>query len=805
MKRKKSTVLTMSGPRWDAVTVTLFSIFLFFAMNLWTEPAAVGFAFIALVLVIGRTPWRLARERFCVPVLGLLGFMLMNGLAAIYSPFGGSAVRDYRSILPAFALAALVLLRFERRHVRGLLWGVAAVCGVLSLLSTDMACEGALFEGFNNLMARFHAAGMYLDLENTVGRVNGVYNDANVTGSLFALGSLVALYLTQMGQKWWERLLACVLIGVNAVGLLLSVSRGAILCFGVSLLVWLIAAGTVHRIRLFLLMVVSAGACLAAFMPASAAVAPGAVLPNVLAVASGGVIFLLDRFLAEPLARKLAGHGKAVAAVMGSVVAAAGIFVIVALTLTEPYVLGENDFLYRSAVLAPGEYTLSVDWEGSEDQRVVVHSRSRTEALMNQDKYLYDGPLSSAVFTVPDDAERVFFQFWGSPGDIIRSATVSDGTELTTAYKLLPEAITYRMQAGFFQDYSYLVRVQYMKDAWKLFKQSPVIGHGLGSTDNLYPTVQPFPYTSRYAHNHILQVMSDMGLLGLLSLLTLLGGVLWLVVRAVWKDRDPLAAVLLACWVMMNTHSLMEINFSVQPFPCMALVLLLLPVVLYGRPLPGKVTQWGGVGVCLACWLYLGIFGGLLGLRQRVRQESDMLRATSISQLMEALDSYARRDVFDPDPYRLEYVNTALEDTEGLYSGRMLQYVERIRKSGNYPACAGLLYYYYLPAGDFKGLFECSLECLAQRMSYPTVWNEQMEFYRTEVLSAAGETHIEEFAEGMLAFQAYLEEVNGQETRIRKIVLTEENQSFLDTFISAQADGITGGALYRQLTAEPEA
>ena len=148
MKRRRSTAaLSLAGPRWDALMVVLFSIFLFFAMHLWTERASVWFAFIALALCIGRTPWRLARERFCVPVIGFLAFMVLYGAAAIYSPFGGSAAREFAWMLAAFAVAALVLFRFERRHVRGLLWGLAAVSAVVSLLSTDVVCEGPLYGG----------------------------------------------------------------------------------------------------------------------------------------------------------------------------------------------------------------------------------------------------------------------------------------------------------------------------------------------------------------------------------------------------------------------------------------------------------------------------------------------------------------------------------------------------------------------------------------------------------------------------------------------------------------------------------
>ena len=195
------------------------------------------------------------------------------------------------------------------------------------------------------------------------------------------------------------------------------------------------------------------------------------------------------------------------------------------------------------------------------------------------------------------------------------------------------------------------------------------------------------------------------------------------------------------------------------------------------------------------------MFGGLLGLRQTVQRESKMLRASSMDELMSALDSYAKRDVFDPAPYQLEYVATAVEDSSGQYDVKMLEYVEKIRSSGNYPSCSGLPRYYYLPTGDFKGLFECSRECLLQRASYVDVWNGQAEFYREQVLPAAGEAHIDEFAEGVLAFQALLEEVN--QSHLVELDLTEENRAFVDLVVSGTNQGLSGSALYEYLTAAP--
>lgn len=805
MKHKRSSAArTLSGPRGDALAVGLFSVFLFLAMHLWTEQASIWIAFIALALCVGRTPWRLGRERFCVPVLGFTVFMVVYGLSAVWSPFGGTAAREFSWILAAFAVAALVLFRFERRHVRGLLWGLAAVSAVVSLLSTDMACEGPLYDAFLSLTERLGAGVMYADeLENTVGRVNGLYNDANVTGSLFALGALVSLYLVQTGKKWWDRLLACVLVSVSAQGILLSVSRGAMLCFGLALLAWLAAAGKGQRLRLFLLMVISAGVCLAAAVPAMPATAPGETLPLLLSVASGGVIFLLDWAVGERVARLLAGHGKAMAAVGLALGAAVGVFAVAAFTVTEPHTFQGGSRLLRGTNLPAGEYVLSADGDFGEKCRVRVYKTSDAEALLGTSTELYNGPIGNAAFTVPEDSDWVFFGFGGDEGDTIRSVTLSDGTEIPMDYKFLPEEIARRLHRGMFADNSYLRRIQFMKDAWVLFVQSPLVGHGLGASDNLYPAVQPFYYQSRYVHSHVLQIMADQGILGTVPFLVFLGGALWLLLRRLWKEQDALAALLVACWVMMNGHGLMEINFSLQSYQCFAFVLLLLPVVLYGEPLQAAAAKVGGAAVCAVFWVYLAVFGGLLGVRQRVQQESNSLRATSMDQLMAALDSYARRDVFDPAPYQLEYVATAVQDTEGRYELKMLEYVEKIRRSGNYPSCSGLPGYYYLPRGDFEELFACSRECLLQRRSYAAVWNAQMEFYQNEVLPAAGAQNADVFLEGVLAFRELLEETNRD--RIEEVVLTAENQSFVDLAAAAKAQGLSGEALYQYLTAGEEA
>lgn len=789
MRQKRAAALSSAGPRWDKAVTVLFSVFLLFLMHLSTEPFSVAAAFAALALCIGRAPWRLGRERFCVPVLGLLAFMALYGAAAIYSPFGGTAAREFGWALTAFAVSVLVLLRLEKRHIRGLLWGFAAVCGVIGLLCTSSACDGPLFRMFCGLAGFFGVDGVYGGISQVAGRVNGIYNDANVSASILALGTLVSLCLVQTSEDRRQRLAACVLVSVCASGILLSLSRGAVLCFALALLVWLIAAGKGRRLRLFLLMAVSALGTAVFSMLAMSLMSSGSVLPNLLAIAAGGAVFALDWAVGERLTGLFAGHKKALLAAAACFVAAVLAYAVAATQITGAYTM-KGAAIDRALSLAPGTYTASGDWDG--DIYVNVIARSRLEVLQSRGRYtaLYSGFLDGLSFTVTGEEYELTIQLSGEPGCEVRRVVFSDGTELRLGYPLLPESLANRLQGNFFAGNSFLLRLQFDKDAWRIFCQSPLIGRGLGSTDNLYPAVQPFYYTSRYAHNHILQIMANMGLAGLAAFLTFIGGVLWLLVKALRKERDPLAAMLLACWVMMNTHSLMEINFSLQAYQCAAYVLLLAPVILYGEPLSEKGAKSGGAAVCAAAWLYLAAFGGLMGLRQSVQRSSDTLRATSMDQLLNALDGYAKKDVFDPAPYQLEYAATALQEGSGRYDVKMLAYVEKLRTSGSYPGCSGLLEYYYLPAGDFRGLFACSRECLLQRASYEEIWNGQAEFYRTEVLPAAGEENMAEFTEGVLAFQALLTETN--QGRMEEIVLTEENQAFISA--------VCGGASYGELT-----
>lgn len=778
--------------------VCLFSLLLFLAMTVQTGTASMILLAAALVLSIGKVPMRHMRERLSVPVLGLLLFALMNGLAAIYSAFGEYAVGEYYKFVAAFAIAWILLTRFEKKQVRGLLWGLSAVSAMIGLLCVDSAVQGTLFQGFNTLTEALGATFSNLTLTNT-SRVNGIYNDANVSAAILGMGAIISLYLAASEHKLWKRFAACILLGMSAQSFFLALSRGAILCFGLALLVWLIIAQRDERLRLFLLMFFAAAVTVALSIPAMAALNNGGTLPSILTAATGLGIFIVDFAISAPLTRMLAGKGKMIAVVAAVIAVAVGVYVFKAFTTTGPYTFTGEAYFDRTLDLEAGDYTLYGDCD--RELTLVVYAQDDKDRINGTTPNLYVGLLSGAAFTVPEgETVRTTIRFYSDEGEgTIRNLTLSDGTEVPLDYPLLPSFVAVRMQDSLMSSSSFTLRVQFMKDALVLFQQSPIIGHGLGSTEGLYTSVQPYFYQSLYVHNHILQVMSDMGLLGLIGFLGLMVGVLWLLLKAVRKNRDPLAAMLLSCWVMMNTHSLMEINFSIRSFQCIAYVILLLAVLLYAKPLTKKTVSLCGWVVAGCFWAYALVFSGLLLSHRAVQRESAELATSDPYEFMNAMRSYTRRDVFDHENYQLTFVGNAVILGTPAYNTTMEKYVKELRDSGTYTACSGLARYYYLPRGEFEELFACSREGIAQEASTKEAWNLQLNFYRTEVLPAASAGYMDEFVDGVLALKDYLEEYS--QGRLEEIQLSEENQSFLNAVSSAKENNVPADGVYLLLTA----
>lgn len=786
-------------PLYDRLFVVGFAVLLFFAMTVQTVPMSLILAAVALALSFGRGGYARFRGRLGIPVLGFLAFLILCGAASLYTSFGAYAYGEYAKLLASGALGLLLLARGREQNAGGLLFGFSAVCGVIGLLCIDAGCRGPLFRGFASFMEGLgDAAYQSLDQATYTGaRFDGIYNDANLTGSLMALAVLVGLYLIRTGRKPWERFAACFLTGLSAVAFFTAMSRGAILCFGATLLAYLLIAGKEERLGLFFTMAAMGISMVVFGVVSTSLLAGGSFWGTLAALPSGVLLWLLNEFPARKAASALAGHGKLLAGVLGGGIAAGIAAVILALTLTEPFVFTESNFLYRGADVEGGEtYTFSGDWDKSSEITVLVYGSTREQELTSVTETYYNGPLEEASFTVPEDVGHVLMQFRGPAGLELRQVSLSDGTEIPMAYTLLPDNIANRLQKNIFEDSSFLLRLQYDIDGWTLFKESPLAGHGLGATEGLLTSVQPFFYESLYLHNHLLQVMDETGLLGLAAFLAFILGTAVLLVRQLRKARTPLAAMLLACLVMMNLHGLMEISFSVQMFQCAAFFLLLLPTVCYGTYTEGRKRRAAGIVVLVVSDLWLVISVALLGgslLAQKEYRELDTAGMTTGS-FIETLERLDRMDAYNDQSYKVNLMGNALQAGGISNEGTAARCARELRETGEFDSCYYVAAYYYLLLGQLENFFDVLQEGLLQERSNSEAWNSAMNLC-IQAFSQIDPAEADTFAEGVRGIGEAMDRANAY--LLVPVALTEENAALLNC---ARTDLLDGEGMYAAIS-----
>lgn len=786
-------------PLYDRLFVVGFAVLLFFAMTVQTVPMSLILAAVALALSFGRGGYARFRGRLGIPVLGFLAFLILCGAASLYTSFGAYAYGEYAKLLASGALGLLLLARGREQNAGGLLFGFSAVCGVIGLLCIDAGCRGPLFRGFASFMEGLgDAAYQSLDQATYTGaRFDGIYNDANLTGSLMALAVLVGLYLIRTGRKPWERFAACFLTGLSAVAFFTAMSRGAILCFGATLLAYLLIAGKEERLGLFFTMAAMGISMVVFGVVSTSLLAGGSFWGTLAALPSGVLLWLLNEFPARKAASALAGHGKLLAGVLGGGIAAGIAAVILALTLTEPFVFTESNFLYRGADVEGGEtYTFSGDWDKSSEITVLVYGSTREQELTSVTETYYNGPLEEASFTVPEDVGHVLMQFRGPAGLELRQVSLSDGTEIPMAYTLLPDNIANRLQKNIFEDSSFLLRLQYDIDGWTLFKESPLAGHGLGATEGLLTSVQPFFYESLYLHNHLLQVMDETGLLGLAAFLAFILGTAVLLIRQLRKARTPLVAMLLACLVMMNLHGLMEISFSVQMFQCAAFFLLLLPTVCYGTYTEGRKRRAAGIVVLVVSDLWLVISVALLGgslLAQKEYRELDAAGMTTGS-FIETLERLDRMDAYNDQSYKVNLMGNALQAGGISNEGTAARCARELRETGEFDSCYYVAAYYYLPLGQLENFFDVLQEGLLQERSSSEAWNSAMNLC-IQAFSQIDPAEADTFAEGVRGIGEAMDRANAY--LLVPVALTEENAALLNC---ARTDLLDGEGMYAAIS-----
>lgn len=129
---------------------------------------------------------------------------------------------------------------------------------------------------------------------------------------------------------------------------------------------------------------------------------------------------------------------------------------------------------------------------------------------------------------------------------------------------ILPQALQERLSNINLQQHSLLERLTFYQDSLKIIMDYPLLGTGGGGWTSLYHQYQNNPYVSSQAHNFVLQVLIEVGLLGFIVFAALLLGIAYLFLRTLYRSdsSDPSALSFFGLFLGLLVHSLIDFDMS---------------------------------------------------------------------------------------------------------------------------------------------------------------------------------------------------------------------------------------------------
>lgn len=719
------------------------------------------------------------RDRFTLPMAALALFVAMGGISTFYAVSGKFALQEFLKLLISFCVAAFMLAvtpgegASPARRIASVLESFTAFAGLVSIDMISTRILSGAVTGFLRLFSENYSES-FTGLE--VGtRINSIFQNPNVFGSIVGLGVLLSLGLALSADNRRERTGHIICLYLNALSFLLAFSMGSIAFIAVAFVVYLLTELSERRAHLFVLMVET----LMLTLVSTALISMTSfdawdginIVPLACAVIGAAALWLADRFVGQPLGGKLAAHGKLLTVIICAVLAGLITFALLAYHLTGPITLAEGESVRRSAYPAPGEYTLNAQADGN--VRVTVKYQNKLDTMMHTETQLYRGDLSEATFTVPEDSLVVYFTFSSKEGAALEHVEcVGESTySIPLGYRLLPSFIANRLQ-GLFANENAIQRTVFFEDGMKLFARRPVFGLGLGSYENAIKSVQSFFYETKYAHNHYIQTLAETGIAGLLLF------ILMFVVSAaaVWFDRrkkaesHPLTPALGAALVFMAGHAIMEVTFSYYAYLPIAFGVIALISLCCGNalPIPQPVSRKVQSGAVIACAALVAVFACFLF--GNLSAASLVSRAPTMASLAKA----ASIDKFEYADHMLSYVvsSSKFKDNTEVQE-QAAQFVEDLSELDSNTVPIYLASYYF----SF-GLTRDALNMVEKYLHYCA--SDENAWAKALALVKAGYSNTDAYNDGVARIAQFYQEWTSN--NIGTITLSEADQEFLSAY-----------------------
>ena len=422
------------------------------------------------------------------PAFALFAYMLLSGVSTLYARSRKFAIAEFAVFLAAFAVYLCIVLFSNdgRTAFRRAAATIAAAAAPVGLLSIDAASCNLLMRPVRVIMEAIGAG-----YGNTGGyfysRLNTIFGNPNTYAGLMSIACLMSIWLVITAASRSQKILCTILLMVNAVSYLLAFSMGSLGVFVVACLAMLVLSPAEKRMDLFLLLVQTAVVALivgAVSVKGFGDDVTGSFLPMIMLIVGCAAACVLEIFVREKLVARLADKGKLLIGLVAAVAVIAVVYLVAALNVTGSYTFGTEGEFRRAISLPAGDYSLSMQADGSTSVRVTY--KNTNNLVQNNETDLASGSADAPVtFTVPEDSKLVFFYFGGEQGATLNEAAYTgakDGS-VKLGYKLLPAFIADRIQ-DLTANGNVVQRGVYRQDAIKLWKTSPVIGRGLGGFEN---------------------------------------------------------------------------------------------------------------------------------------------------------------------------------------------------------------------------------------------------------------------------------------------------------------------------------
>ncbi len=722
----------LSVPLCAALTV--LGILLFYSVGYRYAAIAGGVCFLILLAVCDLEQLR------NLPTVLFAGYAAFSMATLLWAMSGKFFLQQFYKIFLALFFFLLIAThkKLGRRGVRRVLGVCAGICAICAFLSVAGTGEEALRK---TLLRLLHAPSDAMVFSGV--RLSGVLANANIEATLSTMGVIFSVALLCGSAKLWQRALWAASLALNAMALLLGFSMGAIACFGVSLVIYLLAASGGRGAVLLRLLEGGVPAMALAFpMYRALTGGTGAVLP--LLLADVAVTAALELLLAGRAAALLEKRQKlALAALLGAIVLVAA-YLALGMRLYGPYTFGGR--LQRGARPGAGEHTMTVQADGAVDVRVVSKSMEQIMAQSGGTE-IYSGTADGAVFTVPDDSYACDLYFTAEKGVTLSRAAI-DGKEIALRYKLFPPFVASRIQTGMSTGSSTILRLILARDGLRLWRLSPVIGNGVGAFETGISRVQDFKFDTRYVHNHYVQILLEDGVIGL----ALYVAALVSLAAALWKKRRParegalrwVHPALCAQLAMSMLQALWDVSLSITLPLCQMYVVYGLIVNLYADPLPRRAraaepppeeltaAEDGGAAIVrapsrapqrailmmLPVIFLLSVCGNVYAAALLKQTFHSYEEAYVTMEKAIALDLYEKNDVM------LTYVVTSMGDTSmDNHPGQASVYADELSRvqSNSIPA---YLVDYYLSVGQYPRAVEEANLSAVYSVSDHEEWNK---------------------------------------------------------------------------------